>query len=158
MSGSSATDSTRSEPTLDGQARFWLRLEGLAALIAAAAIYSRLGGDWIWFVPLLLVPDLSALGYLRSASLGAIVYNAFHNWAVGLAFLGVGLARDVAPVSIAGAILIGHTGMDRAAGYGLKLLSGFGETHLGHMGKARAGSGASDAAASAPTTLQRAAR
>ena len=45
-------------------------------------------------------------------------------------------------MALAGTILIAHTGMDRAAGYGVKLASAFGDTHLGRIGKsasARAG-------------------
>ncbi len=56
---------TSTKPTMDGHVRLWLRLEGLAALIAGAVIYSRLGGDWIWFVPALLAVDISMAGYLR---------------------------------------------------------------------------------------------
>ena len=51
-----------------------------------------------------------------------------------------GLALGITPLALAGTILIAHTGMDRAAGYGVKLASAFGDTHLGRIGKAaRAG-------------------
>ena len=86
-------------------------------------------------IPFLLLPDLSMVGYLRGPRLGALTYNAIHNWAIGLAVLGVGLATDVVPVSIAGAILVAHVGMDRAAGYGLKLSTSFQDTHLGRIGR-----------------------
>ena len=47
-------------------------------------------------------------------------------------------SKEAAPIlAFAGAILVAHVGMDCAVGYGLKLGSGFGDTHLGHMGKAR---------------------
>ena len=49
--------------------------------------------------------------------------------------LGIGLITDVAPVAIAGSVLIAHVGMDRAAGYGLKLPTSFQDTHLGRMGR-----------------------
>ena len=115
--------------------RGWLRLEGAAAFIAGLALYGWLGGAWLVVVPLLLVPDLSAVGYLRGPRVGAITYNVVHNWALGLGVLGIGLATDVAPVAIAGALLIAHVGMDRAAGYGLKLPTSFQDTHLGRMGR-----------------------
>jgi hypothetical protein len=41
------------------------------------------------------------------------------------------------PVSIAGTILVAHVGMDRAAGYGLKLPTAFQDTHLGRIGKSK---------------------
>ena len=115
--------------------RGWLRLEGAAAFAAGLALYGWLGGPWLLVIPLLLVPDLSAVGYLRGPRLGAFTYNAVHNWAVGLAVLGLGLAVDALPVTILGAILIAHVGMDRAVGYGLKLPSSFHDTHLGRIGR-----------------------
>jgi hypothetical protein len=124
-------------PTLDGQARIWLRLEGLAALIAGIVVFTRLGADLIWLVPALLAVDLSAAGYLRGPRVGALTYNLFHNWATGLVVLGVGLAASVPVLAVAGAVLIAHVGMDRTAGYGLKLATSFQDTSLGRIGKRR---------------------
>jgi hypothetical protein len=117
--------------------RPWLRAEGAAAFVVGLAMFGWLGGWWLAAVPLLLVPDASAIGYLRGPRLGAFTYNLFHNWAVGLAVLGLGLATDVTAVALAGAILIAHTGMDRAMGYGLKLPTAFQDTHLGRIGRGR---------------------
>ena len=125
----------RYAPALDAQTRTWLRLEGLAAFAAGIAAYGRLGGEWIWFVPALLAVDLSMAGYLRGPRLGALTYNMAHNWAVGLAVLGAGLVTGVAVVALVGAVLIAHTGADRALGYGLKLPTGFHDTHLGRIGR-----------------------
>lgn len=118
--------------------RAWLRLEGAAAFLAGLGLYGWLGGPWLLAIPLLLVPDVSMVGYLAGPRTGAMTYNLVHNWAVGLGVLGIGLASDVTAVSILGAILIGHVGMDRALGYGLKLPTSFQDTHLGRIGKARA--------------------
>jgi hypothetical protein len=107
-----------------------LRLEGLAMFIAGLIAYDRLGGDWLWLVPALLVPDLSAIGYLAGPVVGSVVYDLVHNWALGLAVLGLGLWVGVPLVTLAGVILIAHVGMDRVAGYGLKHPSGFKDTHL----------------------------
>ena len=101
--------------------RGWLRLEGAAAFVAGSRCIGWLGGPWLLVLPLLLLPDLSAIGYLRGPRLGAFTYNVVHNWALGLAVLGVGLRADSAPLAIAGAVLVAHVGMDRAVGYGLKL-------------------------------------
>lgn len=122
--------------TLDRQARTWLQVEGAGAFVAGAVAYVSLGGDLIWFLPALLLPDLSAIGYLRGPRVGAFVYNAVHNWAFGLAVLGAGLYLGFPGVVIAGTILVAHVGMDRLAGYGVKLASGFNDTHLGRKGKA----------------------
>jgi hypothetical protein len=115
--------------------RGWLRLEGAAAFVAGLALYGWLSAPWLAVVPLLLLPDLSAIGYLRGPRLGALTYNVVHNWAAGLLLLGIGLAANVTPVAILGAVFIAHVGMDRAVGYGLKLPTSFQDTHLGRIGR-----------------------
>lgn len=107
-----------------------LRLEGLAMLVAGLVAYDRLGGDWLWLVPALLLPDLSALGYLAGNSIGSVVYNVVHNWALGLAVVGAGVLWGIPSLALAGVVLIAHVGMDRLAGYGLKHPSGFKDTHM----------------------------
>ena len=128
------TDMTQVAPP---STRSWLRLEGLAAFVAGLAIFVGTGGPWLLAIPLLLLPDVSAAGYLRGPRFGALTYNLVHNWAIGLVVLGIGVGSGTAWVILAGAILIAHVGMDRAAGYGLKLPSSFQDTHLGRIGKGR---------------------
>jgi Domain of unknown function (DUF4260) len=119
----------------DPNVRTWLRLEGVAAFVAGIVIFGRLGGAWPWLVPAILLVDLSMAGYLGGPRLGAFVYNFAHQWAVALVVLGLGLAADVPQAALAGAVLVAHVGMDRALGYGLKLPSAFGDTHLGRIGR-----------------------
>lgn len=126
---------TASSPPIDRQARRWLRLEGAAALVAGVIAFGQLGGQFLWLLPALLVPDVAIAGYLAGPRVGAFVYNLVHNWAIGLVVAGAGLALGAVPLALAGTVLIAHTGMDRAAGYGVKLISGFGDTHLGRIGK-----------------------
>ncbi len=75
------------------------------------------------------------VGYIRGPRFGAVLYDLVHNWATGLLVLGLGIVLGVPAVSLAGAVLVAHTGMDRTAGYGLKLTTGFNDTHLGRIGK-----------------------
>jgi hypothetical protein len=117
--------------------RGWLRLEGAAAFVAGLAVYLWLGGPWLLLLPLLLLPDASAAGYLAGPRIGALTYNIVHNWAFGLAILGVGAALASTPLLLVGAIACAHVGMDRAVGYGLKLPTSFQDTHLGPIGRKR---------------------
>ena len=117
--------------------RPWLRAEGLATFAAGLAGFLFLGLPWWAFLLLLLVPDVSMVGYLRGPRAGAVLYNIAHDVATGLAVAGVGLAIGSVPVAAAGAILVAHSGMDRMAGYGLKLPSSFQDTHLGRIGRVR---------------------
>ena len=121
--------------TLDRQVRGWLRLEGLVVGLVGAVLYARLGGDWLWFVPAFLLVDLSAIGYLKGPRLGAFGYDLVHNWGLGFATLGLGLGAGLPVVALAGAVVIAHIGVDRTVGYGLKLQTGFKDTHLGRMGR-----------------------
>jgi hypothetical protein len=119
-----------------GMPRLWLRVEGVAALAAGIGLYLNLGGSPVWLVPMLLAVDVSMVGYAAGPRPGAVVYNVAHNWAAGLAVLGVAWWIGSPAVGLAGAILVAHVGFDRAAGYGLKYPTAFGDTHLGRIGRA----------------------
>jgi hypothetical protein len=118
-----------------GTPRRWLRIEGLAALLAGAGIYLAAGGPWLLLVPFVLAVDVSMVGYLAGPRVGAFAYNLAHNQATGLLVLAAGAVSGISPLVLAGAVLVGHTGMDRLAGYGLKYATAFGDTHLGRIGR-----------------------
>ena len=112
-----------------------LRLEALAIFMAGVLLFLQLNGNALWLVPLLLVPDLSMIGYLGGPRVGAISYNLAHNVATAIVVLGIGWLAAIAPLGLAGAILLAHVGMDRTLGYGLKLPTDFKDTHLGRIGR-----------------------
>ena len=121
-----------------GAVRTWLRLEGLAAFVVGLALFGASGGNWLLLIPLLLLPDVSAIGFLAGPRIGTFTYNLLHNWVPGIVTLGIGVWLASPAVLLAASILIAHVGMDRAVGYGLKLPSSFQDTHLGRMGRTRA--------------------
>ncbi len=113
-----------------------LRLEWIAVFAAAIAGYAFADGSWALFLVLILAPDLAMLGYLAGPRIGAVVYNAFHILVWPAILLVAGLySGEILAVQVA-AIWIAHIAIDRALGYGLKLPTGFGDTHLGRIGKA----------------------
>lgn len=119
----------------NGGVRLLLRAEGLVVVVAATAAYAQVGAGWGWFAALFLVPDLSFLAYLAGPRAGALAYNAMHSYlgAVGLLAAGV---LGAAPMLVAGGLVwCAHIGFDRALGYGLKYAAGFGQTHLGRIGR-----------------------
>ena len=85
----------------NGAVRTWLRLEGLAAFGAGLALFGASGGNWLLFVPLLLLPDVSAVGYLAGPRVGSFTYNLVHNWVPGILALGLG-AWLASPAVVAG--------------------------------------------------------
>ena len=125
-----------------GTPRRWLRLEGLAMFAAGAALFAGSGAPAWLLLPLILAPDLSALGYLAGPRIGAFTYNLAHTWAPGVILVGLGIGIAVPALVLAGAVLIAHTGMDRLAGYGLKDSTAFSDTHLGRIGRRPAPSAA----------------
>ena len=121
-----------------GAVRTWLRLEGLAAFGAGLALFGTSGGNWLFIIPLLLLPDISVAGFAAGSRVGTFTYNLVHNWAPGLVILALAVLFASLDLELVAAILIAHVGMDRAAGYGLKLPNSFKDTHLGRMGRAEA--------------------
>jgi hypothetical protein len=119
-----------------GGVRTLLRLEGAALALASMVFYSYFEGSWGMFALLLLVPDLSFVGYLGGPRAGAATYNVAH--AAILPML-LGIVGMVVPSALAmhlALIWSAHIGIDRALGYGLKYDAGFGFTHLGRIGRA----------------------
>ena len=115
---------------VSGTPRALLRVEGLAVLIASVIAYEAVGASWVLFGVLLLVPDVSILGYAAGPHLGAVTYNLVHTYIgpaalAGLAYLGA--APQAWPVCL---IWLAHIGMDRVAGYGLKYPTAFKSTHM----------------------------
>ena len=49
--------------------------------------------------------------------------------------LGVGWFLQIPALTMAGAVLVAHTGGDRLLGYGLKYPTSFQDTHLGRIGR-----------------------
>jgi hypothetical protein len=112
-----------------------LRIEAHALFVAGVIGYLQLNGHPIWApAPAAGAGPIDG-GYVRGPRLGAITYNLVHNLAIALSLLAVGWAAAIAPLALAGAILVAHVGMDRALGYGLKLPTDFRDTHLGRIGR-----------------------
>ena len=130
------TDLAAPAGSVIGGPRAVLRLEGLAVLAAALAAYQVVGASWGAFAMLFLVPDLSFLGYLGGARVGAIAYNVAHSYIGPVALLALGLVVDLPAVLALGLIWAAHIGLDRALAYGLKYGREFGATHLGRVGRA----------------------
>ena len=107
-----------------------LRVEGLALLAGAVAVYYDQGWSWLAFALLLLVPDMSMLGSVAGPRTGALVYNVIHTTALPLAVLGASLLADIPTGTQIAVVWLAHIGMDRTVGYGLKYPVSFKETHL----------------------------
>lgn len=113
-----------------------IRLEWLAVLIMAVAAYWSGGYAWWIFALLILAPDLTMIGYLAGPYIGAITYNVVHTVIAPLALAALGLWFGLDWALQIAIILLAHIAIDRALGYGLKLSTGFKDTHMGRIGGA----------------------
>lgn len=117
--------------------KYLLKLEEALMFVFAIFLFSKLSYAWWWYPVLIFAPDLSMLGYLGGAKLGALIYNFVHHKALGLGVLIFGFVLASQPTQLAGLIFFGHSSMDRVLGYGLKHSDSFQHTHLGMIGKSK---------------------
>lgn len=107
-----------------------IKLEEFALFLFAGFLLWNTDFSWWWFPALLLVPDLSMIGYAVNSTVGAYCYNIVHHKAVAIAFYITGFYGEIAGFELVGIILFAHSSMDRIFGYGLKYADSFLNTHL----------------------------
>jgi len=115
---------------VDRLPRVLLHAEGFAVGVASIVLYFHADYPWWLLVALVLVPDLSMVGYLAGPTVGAIAYDVAHTYALPVVLVAVGLIVDAETAIQLGLIWLAHIGVDRAVGYGLKYPTGFKDTHL----------------------------
>lgn len=112
-----------------------LKIEEASELLIAYIITLYVGYSWWTFFALLLLPDVSMVGYLVDTKVGAWLYNLVHHkgTAIVVGIIGLGLPNNTC--ILVAAVLFGHSAMDRLFGYGLKYTDDFKHTHLGWIGQ-----------------------
>lgn len=112
-----------------------IRLEELGFFLVTIYLFYLLPYPW-WVYPLLLfIPDISILGYMINNVAGAYLYNFIHHRGIAIILYICGMLLSSSLMALMGLILFAHSSLDRVFGYGLKLPSGFKDTHLGTIGK-----------------------
>ncbi len=117
------------------QSVIFQRVESAVIFFASLYFYIYLDFSLLLFALLLFVFDIFMIGYIFNARIGAFVYNLGHSMIFPPMLLVAGYATDVRALIGLSLIWFAHIGLDRGLGYGLKLTSGFKNTHLGHIGK-----------------------
>ena len=110
-----------------------IKIESLVLLVAALGLYIHQSGSAILFLALILVPDVSALGYLKSAAFGSGLYNSVHTYSLPALLIALSLSWNQPLIMQVGLIWITHIALDRLLGFGLKYPTEFKDTHLGHI-------------------------
>jgi hypothetical protein len=112
--------------------------EYLIAAILVAVFYISVGNfAWYWLPILFIIFDLSAVGYIVNARIGALTYNIGHSLIAPTLLVALYIATSNQAVLFIALIWLFHIFVDRALGYGLKHTKGFEHTHLGPIGKAK---------------------
>ena len=111
-----------------------LKLEELGQFILSIVLFNQLNYAWWVFPAIILLPDISMLGYLVNSKIGAWSYNLFHHKLVGITLLILGFWLSQPFSMLVGIVIFGHSAMDRLFGYGLKYENDFKNTHLGWIG------------------------
>src|SRR5699024_11204381 len=96
-----------------------LRLEGRIVFICCLFSYNYFNGNLVLFVFLLLIPDISALGYLINKKTGTILYNCFHTYVLPLILLIISISTASHIMIMIGLIWTANISLDRFFGYGL---------------------------------------
>jgi len=114
-----------------------LQAEAIVPFILSVVLINVLPFHFAWWawILLFLAPDISMIGYAFNNRVGAFVYNVFHHQLVAILVGAAGFFLHLPYVELAGLILLGHSSLDRAMGFGLKYEEGFNHTHLGVTGK-----------------------
>ena len=110
-----------------------LKLEELILFLLSIYLFAETSFAWWWFPALILLPDISMLGYLVNTRVGAFFYNLGHHKAIGILVLLSGWYWGHDALELTGIILFGHSSLDRIFGYGLKYSDDFKHTHLGWL-------------------------
>jgi hypothetical protein len=110
-----------------------LRLEGLAVLVGSLVLYFHADFGWPLLVVLFFAPDLSFVAYTLGPHLGAVAYDALHTEVFPIALGVAGVAAGSELLAQLALIWLGHIGMDRTLGYGLKYPTAFKDTHLNRV-------------------------
>ena len=107
-----------------------LHAEYGVAFILLLAIYVQLHFSlWLFFL-LLLVPDITMLGYFIHSKAGAIIYNVGHSLILPIICCGLSISISNQILLMLALIWLAHIMMDRCLGYGLKYPHSFQETHM----------------------------
>lgn len=123
---------------------FVQRIENALIALAILVVFITLGLPWWILFAVFMLFDLSAVGYLRNRTTGALFYNIVHNYSVPVILILLYAVLRANNISVDWLVLVAaswafHVAVDRALGYGLKMRS-FQHTHLGMIGKAKDGS------------------
>ena len=107
-----------------------IQFEYACAFLLTLFFYWYSDFSLLLFFLLLLVPDITMIGYIINTKIGATIYNAGHSFLLPLVLLVISFMIVHALILMISLIWLAHIFMDRALGYGLKYTDSFKQTHI----------------------------
>lgn len=113
--------------------KYILKLESLCSLLICLFFYHYLNQNWLLYIILFFIPDISIFMYIFNKKIGAIVYNIFHTYLWSFILITAGIIEKNNLIISFGIIYASHISFDRMLGYGLKYTDSFKNTHLSKL-------------------------
>lgn len=110
--------------------RKYIYFEYAIGFIICLLLYIQLEYSILLFILLLLVPDITMLGYLINTKIGSFFYNLGHSSIFPFILFIVAFLTNSSSLLMIVIIWLAHIYMDRSIGYGLKYNDPFKNTHL----------------------------
>ena len=107
-----------------------LKLDAAVFLVMSLWLYSISKLNWWLFIIFIFAPDIFMIGYFKNNKIGALIYNLGHVYLVPIGLFFIYWFFHFSPLLPISIIWFAHISMDRMLGYGLKLDTGFTQTHL----------------------------
>ncbi|WP_413376015.1 DUF4260 domain-containing protein [Alkalihalobacillus sp. 1P02AB] len=107
-----------------------IRIEYAVAFLLCLFLYVHLDYSFFLFAILLLLPDVTMIGYFINNQVGARLYNVGHSFIIPITLTVFSLSMGVSSLLMIALIWFAHICMDRALGFGLKSNHHFKETHI----------------------------
>jgi len=105
-------------------------LENGLAFLICVFLNLQLEFSLLLFFLLLLVPDITMVGYMVNPKIGASIYNAGHSFLLPFLLVCVYFFLPEPYLLVTANIWVAHICMDRFFGFGLKYTTDFKETRL----------------------------
>ncbi|GEL15948.1 DUF4260 family protein [Pediococcus cellicola] len=100
---------------------WFLKLEAGVLLIAVIfAYFNHYEYSWGWFLIGILIPDISAVGFLVNERVGNFVYDLGHTLLLAGPLLALAVMQNSVILGMISLIWLSHIFMDRLFGYDLR--------------------------------------
>ena len=110
-----------------------IQFEYAFAFFLTLFFYWQSDFSMLLFFVLILVPDITMIGYAMNTKIGSTIYNVGHSFLLPLILLVISIMFAYSALLLISLIWLAHIFMDRAFGFGLKYTDSFKHTHIQNL-------------------------